>query len=413
MLKLSAPLRAQLEITNFCNHGCEYCYNSSNLGNNSLSKEDAKRIINQLNDNKVYSIVLTGGEPFSNKPLLYYCLEQLESTDIEPSINTNLSLFKKEDLKQLDNINGILVSFPSYKEDSFNRITNSKNYGKIIHNLNLLDEIEVMKGVNMVVTKSNKDDIYETGRFLCENFGIDYFSASPLIPYSKEQEEKLFFGDVNKIINSLKKVNKDYGVRVDVLEVITPCSVSKDVRNYSSEFFKSCTAGISDIAIDSYGGVHPCPSVDVSYGNLIESDLSNIWENMSDWRKIFENLEFCDSCDSYLKCRGGCRQRAFVSTGSYAGKDSFFSEPLHNSKDVIYNKIEFEEDAIYKKKNIRYREEKKDIYLITAGKNIIFGNGDLLKFIQELPEEIEYEEQGEYSKSLLNYLYVNGLLYKV
>ncbi len=64
--KLESPLVVQLELTEGCNHRCCYCYNSfSHTGKiNSLNIDQLKIILDQLIENDVFSLVLTGGSLF-------------------------------------------------------------------------------------------------------------------------------------------------------------------------------------------------------------------------------------------------------------------------------------------------------------------------------------------------------------
>ena len=103
--KLKAPLFAQLELTEGCNHGCGYCSNPfSDKRVKIPTLGETKPIVEELLENKIFSIVLTGGEPFTNRQVLHYCIDRLKNEPIEVYVNTNLSQpikTKNEDIMKI------------------------------------------------------------------------------------------------------------------------------------------------------------------------------------------------------------------------------------------------------------------------------------------------------------------------
>lgn len=155
---MKAPINIQLEITNACNNRCDYCYKYGRGGNHHLKKEELKKIFDELGET-TFSVIITGGEPFMNRPTLYEAVNKCSEKNIDVSINTNLTLLKKDDLINFgDKIVGMLISFPSYKEQDYNKITNSKNYYNFISNLKAIEDAQFEKEVNMVVILNTATD---------------------------------------------------------------------------------------------------------------------------------------------------------------------------------------------------------------------------------------------------------------
>ena len=138
--KLSAPLFAQLELTEGCNHKCGYCSNP--FADNRLVKptiRETEIALSELLANKVFSIVLTGGEPFTNRPVLHYSIDKLMDEPTEVYVNTNLSQpLRQLDIDRLKKVDYVLVSFPSHIEDKFNKIVGANSYQKVLANLEML-----------------------------------------------------------------------------------------------------------------------------------------------------------------------------------------------------------------------------------------------------------------------------------
>ena len=73
--------------------------------------------------------------------------------------------------------------------------------------------------LNMVVTKQNLDYVFETAKYAKEEFGAKYFStAKASFPNNAGDEFKkqlLSCKEFNQMLNSLLRVKKELGMRVD------------------------------------------------------------------------------------------------------------------------------------------------------------------------------------------------------
>src|SRR3989344_5455077 len=91
--KLSAPLTLHWLLTMKCNARCPYCYELPYLlkptdRENGLSKENVSQIINDLANNQVFRVYLTGGEP-TLSPILTDVLESAYLKEIKAVVNSN------------------------------------------------------------------------------------------------------------------------------------------------------------------------------------------------------------------------------------------------------------------------------------------------------------------------------------
>ena len=177
------PISGQFEITEKCNHSCLHCYNH----NREFPSEDysnPKLIAKRICDEKIFNITITGGEPFLREKSLFNVAEIFNEHNIDFEINTNLTLVSRENLKPLKEkgLNSILTSIHSYDEGLHDSVTQRKGSFK-----NLLSGIESVKkegiplSINMVITALNKDQVFDTGSFLVDNYGIKSFCATPIV----------------------------------------------------------------------------------------------------------------------------------------------------------------------------------------------------------------------------------------
>ena len=65
-------------FTQLCNDQCDHCYNNSGPSGERMSLEDCLRIVHNLPD-KIDRLILSGGEPLSEKKILYEILSALQT----------------------------------------------------------------------------------------------------------------------------------------------------------------------------------------------------------------------------------------------------------------------------------------------------------------------------------------------
>ncbi len=73
------------------------------------------------------------------------------------------------------------------------------------------------------------------------------------------------------------------------------------------------------------GDVFPCGYLPVNCGNILETKLAEIWQNNEDLAKMRDPAQLegkCGQC-GYRNICGGCRARAFGSTGNYMAEEPF------------------------------------------------------------------------------------------
>jgi len=110
-------------------------------------------------------------------------------------------------------------------------------------------------------------------------------------------------------------------------------------------FWIGCTAGCSNIGIESNGNVKGCLSLPSAMnnvdafveGNIRDSSLREIWRRKTafGYNRGFtlEQLTgFCQSCDYAEICRGGCSWTAFAYTGSRYENRYCFWRQLHEQQ---------------------------------------------------------------------------------
>ncbi len=93
-----------------------------------------------------------------------------------------------------------------------------------------------------------------------------------------------------------------------------------DVQTFGLDAMtRGCLGGIGFCFVSHVGQVQPCGYLELDCGNIREKPFREIWENSEIFKKLRDPSLYqgkCGQCE-YLRVCGGCRARAFESTGDY------------------------------------------------------------------------------------------------
>jgi len=317
-VKLSAPVDVQIELTQACNWRCRHCYNYWRPGGTTtkpgqhLSCDDLFRIVQELTTNRVPSITITGGEPFSRRGEVFTLLETAKKAGIHASINTNLSLVRKEDIEKLaDEHPGVSILFSLLSADAaeHERLAGAPNgsYVRVIETAALAIQHGIPVSLNMVLMRENLHAMEVTAR-LAKNLGVRTFCATKALPntHAPDGAFLLSIEQVHWSLAELMRIEKLLEIPVDILGCYPRCLLA-DTPAYQRFSHRTCVAGYTTVTIGADGNVRPCSHMETSYGNILHESLADIWQKMDGWRKGEFIPEECHGCPVMAACRGGCR----------------------------------------------------------------------------------------------------------
>ena len=402
---LSLPLTAQLEVTDFCNHRCIHCYNlDSEVKNRPMrhvKDETVLAVAHKLIDNKVFGVIVTGGEPLIKKELTKQIISLLKDNGLRVSLNTNLTLFDDDFISFLKEKKvGVLTSCPSGISSSFAKLVGIDNYAKFETNLKKLADIGVRLTVNMVITKDNLHEIRKTAKRM-KSLGCKSFAATPMglnVEYPR-LDLLLTVEEVRQVISDLLWIEENLGMKVDVLEALPKCVFPESVLMGKHAFLnRKCQAGRTVIAVSCNGDVRPCAHNPSSYGNILEDDLHEIWQKMSDWRSAEYVPDGCRDCAWLNRCNGGCRTSAKAFNGDWNKNDMWCTGRLSVSPPKEHQRpVELKADTLLQfTHSIKTRKENEDAYVIYNASDDVFFMVNLhyYDFIISLKEQGTFSYEG-------------------
>ncbi|MBB4808306.1 MoaA/NifB/PqqE/SkfB family radical SAM enzyme [Chryseobacterium defluvii] len=180
-----SPLGVEIESTNKCARECSYCSYFSNPRvdiSQELSWEDWLPIIKEISDSGVFYVRFTGGDPFTRRDDLLKMISYADSLGLMVSIGSDLTLTTEMDviyLSKLKNFVFLQTTLDGSTKEICERYRGKGNFLKVIKGMELLHKHKVPFIVGTVLTKYNKDDIYNIGKLISQYEPLGY-SFAPL-----------------------------------------------------------------------------------------------------------------------------------------------------------------------------------------------------------------------------------------
>lgn len=287
-----APSYCYVEITRRCNCKCQYCQVETSYDAPSIENNLFDKIINQLEQLKIFEIRLGGGEPLMDRELIDK-IKIIKSKKMSVILCTNGMLISKEKAKELKGagVDGVRISLDSTIP--------------AMH-----DKVRGIKGCHTKTLEAIDN---------CKNAGLNVTISMTV-------------GDHNyKQINKMKAFAHQKGVRISTHIVMPVGKGTEFLQNKKSfglskiskviaesEGEKHCVAASQSIAIDINGNVSPCTFAN-PVSNIKEKTLKDILnsDEMKKFTKIVPDNRSCSKCEfsKTIKndecivssiCRGGC-----------------------------------------------------------------------------------------------------------
>lgn len=329
---LKSPLNVQVELTWECPNSCRHCYNAFRHDDEpilTMTTEQVEFVAKELVKEKIFRVVLTGGEPLTVPDLTVQAVKILRANHIGVTINSTLMDLTDELASTLRSlgVRTIMTSLISANRATHDYVTqNPGSWEKTVAGIQLAVKHGFKVNVNMVLTKWNLHELEETGNFVA-SLGATVFGATRACaptPIATEFSKYLItLEELRGSLETLYRLKERWGYGVDVFEHYSWCAMG-DVAKYSHLARRKCTAGITSVTIGADGDLRPCGHNPNHYGNVFEDGLAGAWAKLSDWREGVHIQKSCTKCKFVRQCTGGCPVEA---ENSPRGRDHHTTGP--------------------------------------------------------------------------------------
>lgn len=306
-----------IELTKKCNFRCKFCFASSNKivsDEKYITDDKLDRIVEQIKENELKKVTITGGEPFADPELFERLLEKLYTNNICINLNTNLSLISEQNINLIEQyiekdfyLFTSLLSPVSTKCDEMTGVKGS--FQSITSAIELCKSHRLKLSVNFTISKENVSDVSSIKEFARKN-NIDRISISVVIPpvYDRESyQNELSNDEIIRIADTLVDIHEDLGISVATSHPIPLCIIGRNSK-YGVIESQRCRTGYNYCALNLHSGnIFACSQEAKDYGNIYEEDLKDIVSRMQAEHADMNLNRKCQVCELLVECGGTCK----------------------------------------------------------------------------------------------------------
>jgi MoaA/NifB/PqqE/SkfB family radical SAM enzyme len=270
---IDGPSHAQIGVTNACPQGCAYCYNKQKTGK-PMDRATILRTVDDLKRMGVVWLGLTGGEPLLSKHLVEIVETAADGCAVKLfTTGCTLTPQRAADLKR-GGLTYVSVSLDSPDEAEHDRI---RRYpGAYRAALQAIDIFQSLGGVHVSVSSVlgkdmlREDRVEELLGFLA-GLGIDeawLSECKPAVQGLWSPDEVISEDERRMLLAVQDRHNKAGGMTVNYL------------GHFEGREHFGCNAGNKMVYVDAFGNVSPCVFTPISFGNVAERPIGEIYAEM-------------------------------------------------------------------------------------------------------------------------------------
>jgi MoaA/NifB/PqqE/SkfB family radical SAM enzyme len=263
----------QLSIAVFrgCPNDCLHCSAPLRQGD-ILTAEEVERAISEALDLGSYLVTFDGGEPMLRRDLPSL-ISTVDDRAVATSFSSGYGLTADlaKSLKQAG-LYAVRISIDSPTEWEHDRVRGRDGaFQDALQGVRNALEAGLLVDLFMVTSPANIDSL-EDAFSLASELGVHELSLYEIVAvgrWASHQDEVLSQKDVKRLEQFHKEKNRKDGPRVTALPYLL-----------GPEMF-GCFAGCRWMHINASGEAYPCAYMPISFGNIKEQSLREIWRKMS------------------------------------------------------------------------------------------------------------------------------------
>ncbi len=332
------PSHPVWEVTTACNLSCIHCHASGgSSAPDELSTEEAKRLLDQLAEVAEFRMLaFTGGEPLVRADL-FELLAYSQSLGFTNTMATNATLIDDTVARNLRN-SGVVIAAVSL--DGFDAATHDMvrglpgSFEAAVKGMRALRRVGILLHINITAMEYNMDQM-DRLMTLVDELDAGILLMYQLVPVGRGRnikEKALNLKTNEQLIRFMAQAQQTTNAIMEPVAgpqywpfLLQRAAIrSGPLLQLAEKVFHGCSAGRGFVYIKPDGEVWPCPFVEVSCGNVREMPFQTIWTTSPVLKSLREREKRlkgqCGEC-AYRRLCGGCRGRAWATTGDYLTED--------------------------------------------------------------------------------------------
>lgn len=330
------PRLVAWEITRKCNLNCVHCRAAAERGPypGELDTAACLALLDQIRGVGSPIVILTGGEPLLREDV-FELAEKGTRIGLRMVMATNGTLLTPEVICRMrsSGIQRVSISIDGVdaaQHDRFRKVHGA--FEKAVEGTRLLREAGLEFQINTTVARHNSDKVREIME-LAVLLGAVAHHLFLLVPTGRAREmvnqeieaeeyERLLhwlYDMRDKVPLHLKATCAPHYYRILRQEAGAAGRKVDFVHFGLDAVTRGCLGGTAFCFIAHDGVVQPCGYLELNCGNVKEQGFGDIWRHSSVFGKLRDFSAYkgkCGGCE-YVRVCGGCRARAYESTGDY------------------------------------------------------------------------------------------------
>jgi len=321
--------RATWEMTGTCNLGCKHCCidASSKKDKTDLTIDKAKAVNEEMSEENVRAIYISGGEPLMWKETPEYIKNAKRSGIKHISLATNGVYVNSESARILKDsgVDKVLISLDSHREDVHDDFRGVKGvYKSAVNAIEQLSKQDVFVRIGTVIWSENVDELEELTSAMY-SMGANEIAFSWLMKSGRAVEHPEIFVPKERYFevgNRLSKLKNTWKQKL---------LISYHRFNPIDDSFIDCQGGARFLHINPEGHLSPCSWITklapqyISENTIFFRSLSSLMEDehLKNFRSVVANRE--------ARYGPGCPAVCLIENGSLNTKDPLY----HGNKSEI------------------------------------------------------------------------------
>lgn len=309
---------AYVHVSQRCDLRCRFCYSErrdrKHLTDPSL--ERLCRAINLLAELGCTKLIISGGEPFLRDDLVGIVRHAHTRGMNNIAVLTNgLSVTKKNVEPLAEFVSCIAVAFDGASPDARAHLRGTQHFKQLVKAIEAIRDAGIEARILPTLHAKNLDDIPRYQQ-LAHNLGAT-------LNFSLLTADTCALGDFALMGDQLRKLG------VLSADGSLPIGDSFEQATSTLSVRRSCGAGSRTLSVAADGTIYPCHMLhrnEFAMGNAFFDYSGQIRESIV-IRRLQEigvdSITGCKFCSISYVCGGGCRARAYLTTGKLESQDPY------------------------------------------------------------------------------------------
>lgn len=272
------PITVEIDPTNVCNHRCPWCVSMESHTGESLEFATFQKLIDELRQCDVRSIVLKGGGEPTVHPRFIDMLDVLQQAGFSVGLITNGSMPRPGSAEKiLECCQWVRVSLDAATAQTHHKIHGTRDFNKIVQNVAYLTghTRQTMVGLNFVTEAANAHEMVQFAE-LGQSLGVAYVSI------------RCVFDPANPLLEDLRAAMRQQALAAKRLET---ASFRVFLGNFTDRYlnadrsepfpYRRCLGPNLIGIVGGDGDVYACcflrGNKKFSFGNIAHQSFRDIW----------------------------------------------------------------------------------------------------------------------------------------